>query len=552
MKKKNQDFGSDPIEVRNTEHYQDEYVISFVDKWDELIDWEARSESEGDFFIRELKKRGAKKVLDVATGTGFHSVRLLKAGFQVTSLDGNYEMLAKAFDNAKKHGYILQTVHSDWRWLSRDVEERFDAVICLGNSFTHLFSENDRRKSLAEFYSVLKSNGILIIDQRNYDGIIDNGYTSKHTFYYAGNNIKAEPEHIDEGLARFRYEFPDNSEFYLNMFPLRKRYMEKLMREVGFQNVTNYADFQETYKVSDPDFFIHIAEKEYRNTEPNDIGEMENDSLEDSEVVKITKDYYNSSDADEFYYNIWGGEDIHIGIYEGEKESIFDASRRTVEKMASLIKINKDMRILDLGSGYGGAARYLAKKYGCRISCLNLSKKENERNREKNKKGELDNLIDVIDGNFEKIPFYDSTFDIVWSEDAMLHSGNKDKVFEEAFRVLKTGGELIFTDPMQSDDCPEGVLQPVLDRIHLDSMGSFDFYKKTAADKGFKKKDIIDLSENLVQHYSRVHDELVRRYNAITEICSKEYIDRMLKGLNHWIEAGKKDYLTWGILHYKK
>jgi ubiquinone/menaquinone biosynthesis C-methylase UbiE len=43
----------------------------------------------------------------------------------------------------------------------------------------------------------------------------------------------------------------------------------------------------------------------------------------------------------------------------------------------------------------------------------------------------------------------------------------------EVDRVLKPGGELVFTDPMQADDCPDGVLQPVLDRIHLESLGSF-------------------------------------------------------------------------------
>jgi sarcosine/dimethylglycine N-methyltransferase len=76
-----QRYEDHPIAQRNTDHYKEEYVQSFVRKWDDLIDWEARAESEGDFFIRLLKERGVKRVLDVATGTGFHSVRLLQAGF---------------------------------------------------------------------------------------------------------------------------------------------------------------------------------------------------------------------------------------------------------------------------------------------------------------------------------------------------------------------------------------------------------------------------------------------------------------------------------------
>lgn len=90
-----------------------EYIHEFVEKWDQLIDWEARAESENQFFINELKKRGKHKILDVATGTGYDSVKLLKAGFDVTSVDGSAEMLGKAFDNAREHGHILKTIHAD-------------------------------------------------------------------------------------------------------------------------------------------------------------------------------------------------------------------------------------------------------------------------------------------------------------------------------------------------------------------------------------------------------------------------------------------------------
>ncbi len=234
-----------------------------MEKWDELIDWDARSSSEGRFFIDILKARGKQKILDVATGTGFHSVQLLNAGFEVTSADGNAEMLTKAFENARNRDLMLHTVHADWRWLNKDVNGKYDAIICLGNSFTHLHDEMDRRRALAEFYAALKWDGILIMDQRNYDAILDHGFSSKHKYYYCGDQVTAEPEHVDDGLARFRYAFPDESEFYLNMFPLRKEYTRKLMKEIGFQRVKTFGDFQETYQETDPDFFIHIAEKEH-------------------------------------------------------------------------------------------------------------------------------------------------------------------------------------------------------------------------------------------------------------------------------------------------
>jgi SAM-dependent methyltransferase len=249
------------ISQKKSDLYKEQYDEDFVDKWDQLIDWNARGKGEGDFFIRELQKRGCKKILDAAAGTGYHSIKLQQQNFEVHSVDGSENMLMKAFQNGKKQNLVLRTIHADWRWLTRDIHEKYDAVICLGNSFTHLFKEEDRRKTLAEFYAVLKHDGILILDQRNYDVMLDEGFKTKHSYYYAGENVKAEPEFIQEDLVRFRYQFPDDSIFNLNMFPLKKEYTKNLIKEAGFQSVTTYGDFQETYRTKDPDYLIHIANK---------------------------------------------------------------------------------------------------------------------------------------------------------------------------------------------------------------------------------------------------------------------------------------------------
>lgn len=272
------------------------------------------------------------------------------------------------------------------------------------------------------------------------------------------------------------------------------------------------------------------------------------------ELIQITEQYYDSKNADEFYHTVWGGEDIHIGIYEDENTPILKASKRTVKKMATMAEpITPGTEIIDIGAGYGGAARYLAQNYDCQISCLNLSKVENKRNQEKNKVQGLDHLIEVVTGNFEEMPFKEEKFDVLWSEDAILHSDNKKKVFEEAYRIAKKGATFIFTDPMQSDDCPEGVLQPVLDRIHLKQLGSVKMYRELADTVGFSVAEIIEMPEQLVYHYSAVLSKLEKEENQLLKIgCEQTYIENMKKGLRHWIEGGKKGYLNWGILKFVK
>ena len=272
-----------------------------------------------------------------------------------------------------------------------------------------------------------------------------------------------------------------------------------------------------------------------------------------SDAVRVTKDYYESDDAHNFYYTIWGGEDLHLGIYESEKDTIFEASRRTIQKMAEKSSfIGKKARVIDLGGGFSGSARYLAKNYGWEVVVLNLSGAENQRGRKMNKEQGLDHLIEVVDGNFANIPYPDASFDIVWSQDAILHSDNRSQVLDEAYRVLKPGGEMIFTDPMQADECPEGVLQPIYDRIHLVSLGSPGFYRDYAKQIGFQDMGYVNLDDYLPIHYSRVLEEMENRESELEQVVSKEYIQNMKKGLRYWIDGGNKGYLAWGLFHFKK
>jgi sarcosine/dimethylglycine N-methyltransferase len=544
-----QSYGEDPLADRETDLYKGEYVMSFVEKWDELIDWAGRAEAEGQFFIDVLRARGKETVLDVAAGTGFHSVRLTEAGFNVTTGDGSAAMLAKAFQNAQSRGLILKTVQADWRWLNRDIQGKYDAIICLGNSFTHLHDEQDRRRALAEFYAALKHDGILIIDQRNYDAMLDHGYSTKHKYYYCGDRVTAEPDHVDDGLCRMRYSFPDGSTYTLNMFPIRKNYMRRLLSEAGFARVRTYGDFQETYAEDEPDFFIHIAEKSTLHVVRWGGGVRDQG---ETDVRDVAEDYYDSEDADTFYSTVWGGQDLHVGCYE-ETADIRDASDVTVDRMAGKLTIDPETRILDIGAGYGGAMRRVVGRNGGSATCLNISEVQNDTNRHRNRQQGFADRIRVVHGVFEQIPEPAESFDVVWSQDAILHSDQRHTVLQEVWRVLKPGGLFVFTDPMQSDDADPAQLQPVYDRLQLTSLGSFRFYREAAEGIGFETVEQEDLTHNLRTHYARVREDMLANYDRLRESgASAEYLDKMAVGLENWVKAADQGNLAWGIQVFRK
>jgi len=272
-----------------------------------------------------------------------------------------------------------------------------------------------------------------------------------------------------------------------------------------------------------------------------------------SRAVQTARDYYDSEDADNFYARVWGGEDIHVGLYDHPQEQIDAASRRSNRVMAEQTPgLAAETRVIDLGSGYGGALRYLARHYGCPGVGLNLSVRENARARRLNAEQGLAGRIEIVTGNFEAVPYDDASFDVVRSQEAFLHSGDRRRVMEEAVRLLRPGGTLIFTDPMQADNAASEGLQPILDRLHLESLGSPAFYRETLTRLGLEEISFDQRGEMIATHYRRVREVLVSEESQIAQCVSREYIERMKRGLQHWVDGARRGDLTWGIFVFRK
>ncbi|UQA90806.1 SAM-dependent methyltransferase [Streptomyces halobius] len=264
-----------------------------------------------------------------------------------------------------------------------------------------------------------------------------------------------------------------------------------------------------------------------------------------------TRQYYESSDVDAFYDVVWGGEDIHTGIYAHAQEPIADASRRTVERLADRLKgcLGPERSVLDLGSGYGGTARYLAERFGCRVVALNLSAHQNDRHRRTNTERGLDGFIEVVTGSFHDVPYADAHFDAVCSLEALCRSGDRARVLSEAARVLKPEGALAFTDLMAAEDTPPDVLHPVVSRLGVDALATPSGYVRRLTGLGLDHVEFDDYSDQLVTHYVRLADETSKREAELRGIISPDYLDLLLRNLPLWVTAARNRQLRWGILH---
>ncbi|MCZ6647591.1 MAG: hypothetical protein O7B79_15280 [SAR324 cluster bacterium] len=117
--------------------------------------------------------------------------------------------------------------------------------------------------------------------------------------------------------------------------------------------------------------------------------------------------------------------------------------------------------------------------------------------------------------------------------------------------MLKPGGEFIFTDLMQADQCPEGVLQPILDRLLLENMASPGYCRGAAARVALRELSYEDLTPHLTTHYAKVLDDMESLAAHNGHLLDENYVQRARTGLHHWVEGGDKGYLAWGVFHFQ-
>lgn len=237
--------------------------------WGDLVGWDDRRRGENGFLVGQLKKIGGKKVLDVALGDGVDTIHLLQKGFEVLSNEIDDAFRQKATENAKKSGFEIKPTNLNWMNLSEDYSENsFDAIICLGNSLTCLFGRENQVQALKQFYSILKLGGALLIDERNYQRILDNKEAALkgelHSFgkylYTGTNNVKANFISIIDNGILIQYVHKNGKKAYYFIQPFKKGELMGLLKEAGFTKIEQYSD----YEVGDnpeADFYQYVCIK---------------------------------------------------------------------------------------------------------------------------------------------------------------------------------------------------------------------------------------------------------------------------------------------------
>lgn len=145
---------------------------SFAEDYDRFVNWPGRLGFELPFIQSILGS--AQHVLDAACATGQHALALAERGYQVSGVDSSPAMIARARQIAAQRGLEVRFEAAPFSELPQVFgRDSFDAVLCLGNSLPHVLDQAGLAASLQAFAAVLRPGGLLLIQNRNFDQVLE-------------------------------------------------------------------------------------------------------------------------------------------------------------------------------------------------------------------------------------------------------------------------------------------------------------------------------------------------------------------------------------------
>jgi sarcosine/dimethylglycine N-methyltransferase len=249
------------------------------------------------------------------------------------------------------------------------------------------------------------------------------------------------------------------------------------------------------------------------------------------EHVDKTTLHYGRTGIDQLYARVWG-DSIQFGFYDSPATDLEAAVVETKRRMLSAACLGAHAHVLEVGSGWGATARYLARAAGLKVTATNVEDDHLVVGRTLAVLSGVGSLVTNEYADFQDLPFVDQMFDAWWAQEATVHATDKPMMFSEAWRVLKPGGRIVFTDQItRVANCTEDDLARICARHGSDDAFDTEGFVGALADAGFKDIDTQDWSVHMNRHFTNLVIRLEQTYDRLIDDIPEAVVDF---NLNMW------------------
>ena len=180
-------------------------------------------------------------------------------------------------------------------------------------------------------------------------------------------------------------------------------------------------------------------------------------------------------------------------------------------ELAARMNLSMDSHVLDIGSGLGGPARCLAEVYGCRVTGIDLTPAFCHAATTLSGWTGLSDRVDFQQGDATRLSFGENQFDAAMTIHVAMNIKDRDRVYAEAKRVIRSGGVFAIYDVLQGEG--GDVLYPVpwARDSHISHLATTDQMTALLANAGFKLLEVTDSTEQNQSWFERMASKTAAR-----------------------------------------